>query len=268
MDELEQAKERLKIKKVIIKNKDSKFHLFYKNPQILLEADKLGEKISNLFEYKPKKPVEQMSTREFKKYKRSQKNNKNSVPQSIDYKKLLIFVITFFSIALVGAIVSWIYLSTQNLKPSAIFNENVEIFYTYTEGDLTENKLDTLPIKSFESKNFDNKNLNKYLHIRFYFKEQQSEFTLKNLYFKIKTSGRGLATFKVTLFDAIENDYKQIYYNDEFYFEKENSYKIQFKSNYKFSSLSSQSYIEFVCDDGKTQGLNGYGIYNMLLNRA
>jgi len=267
MDELEQKKQKLKIDKVIIKNSTSKIHLLLTRPEILEEADKLSEKISNMFEYKPKKPVEQMTNREFRKYKRAQKRRTQGVPQNVDNKKFIIFIICFFSIALIGAIISWIYLGTLTIKPTELFKSQVEVFYNYTEGELSGSKTEVIDLKKFEQNKVDSSLMKQYLTIRFDFKERTKELNLQNLSFKIKTNGRGIATYKINFYNAETNETKQLYYNDDFYFDNSKSYSIKCKTNVKLNSISEGSYIEFVFDEGKTQGLDSLMVYNMLINK-
>ncbi len=264
-------KELPKFDKVIIKNiENKKMHMLLTNPNILAEAEQLNQKIENMFTYKPKKPLEEMSNREFRKYKRAKKRHDLGVPKNIDYKRIALFAICFFSIAIVGAIISWIYLATIKLEPTKIFMNNVEVFYNY-ENDSGESgsKLDPeMSLSKFENKKVNSSDIKKYITIKFIFKESFSELELKNMYFKLRTSGRGLCTYKINLYDAQKNQEKEIYSTDSFYFENKKDYTYKFSINYTFETVAAGSYIEFVLDEGKTQGLDGYMMYSLLFNKA
>lgn len=269
MSELEELKQKLKFNKVIVKNIDnSKIHALLTNPEAYEEIEKLSNKIDNLFTYKPKKPVEEMSNREFRKYKRSKKRHEMGVPKSIDYKKLLISAIVFFSIAIVGAVISWIYLATIKIKPSEILNSEVEVFYREEQGDLSEGHNELFSLDTFAKTKVNSGDIKKYVTIKFVFKEVYSATELKNIYFKLRTSGRGIGTFYINLFDSKVGEVKTIYTNDNFMFENNKDFTFKQRINYKFESIESGSYIEFVFDEVRTQGLNGVALYSLLFNKA
>ncbi len=269
MSKLESLKEKLKFQKTIVKNIDnSSIHVFLTNPEAYNQIEKLNNRIDNLFTYKPNKPIEEMSNKEFRKYKRSKKRQEIGVPKNIDYKKLIIFAITFFSIAIVGAVISWIYLATVKIKPSEILNSQVEVFYREEQGDLNEGHNELFNLDTFAKNKVSSSDVKKYVTIKFTFKEKFSATEIKNIYFKLRTSGRGIGTFYINLFDTKVGETKTIYTNDSFVFENNKDFTFKQSINYKFESIENGSYLEFVFDEVKTQGLNGVAVYSLLFNKA
>ncbi len=270
MTEAEEKKARLKqIDKVIVKNfYNSKMHLLLTRPEITAEAEKLSNKIENMFEYKAKKPVEEMSNREFRKYKRAKKRHNIGVNKNLNFKHMFTALICLFTILILGGGAGLIYLSTVKVNMGDMFNPAVEVFCNETAEDLSESGYKTMELAKFSNKKLDNNDINKYYSIKFSFKERSKAFTFKNIYFKIKTKGTGILKYNIVIYNSKTDETKTVYTNESFIFSKDKTETLKIGLSYSFETISEGSYLMFEIDTGKMQGLEGYMLYNMVVNKA